>query len=154
MFNIFIWHKTFIMDFGPKASTPTALKQPTQVHINNVQLVVQIWKKLKIQLMRIQFNIFAYLAHNILWMLNRLQTTVNDVYKTIRINLWLKVFDWWLSVDKEGFPWVKMSVEYCIWFAGSPCPPDISTWEGLMMSTCPKIMKTKLLICFQYKYFC
>ena len=41
------------MDFGPKAPSPTALKQPTQVHINNVQLVVRIWKKLKIQLKRI-----------------------------------------------------------------------------------------------------
>ena len=41
------------MEFGPKDPTPTALKQPTKVHINNVQLVVQIWKKLKIQLMRI-----------------------------------------------------------------------------------------------------
>ena len=42
--------------------------------------------------MRIQFNILAYLAQNILWMLKRLQTTVNDVYKTITINLWHESF--------------------------------------------------------------
>ena len=132
--------------------------KPKKVHINNVQLVVQIWKKLKIQLTRIQFNILAYLAQNILWMLNRLQTTVNDVYKTITINLaWKFLTDGFLLMKiiltQEGFPWMKMAIEYCIWFAGSPCPWDISTWEGLMMSTCPEIMKTKLLICFQFKYF-
>ena len=41
------------MEFSPQAPTPPALKQPTQVHINNFQLIVQIWKKLKIQLTRI-----------------------------------------------------------------------------------------------------
>ena len=102
------------MDFSPKAPTPTALKQPTHTQKRAHQqrsVVVWIWKKLKIQkqLTRIQFNILAYLAQNILWMLNRLQTTVNDVYKTIMINLWhesfwLMAFRWWrrFSMDEDG----------------------------------------------------
>ena len=151
--NILIWHKTFRNDFSPKAPTPTTLKQPTQVHINNVQIVVRIWKKLKIQLMRIQFNILAYLAQNILWMLNRLQTTVIDVYEIIKINLWhesfwLMAFHWWIrfSVDEDGH-WILHLV---CWF---PMPLGHIHMRRINESTCTEIMKIKLLICFQFKYF-
>ena len=99
-----IWHKTFIMDFCPKAPTPTALKQPTHTQkITHQQCSVSCanWKQIE-NTKTAHDNTVQYTCLLFLRMLNRLQTTVNDVYQTIMINLWhekfwLMAFRWWRS---------------------------------------------------------